>query len=169
MAHDGAHLTSEDLAAGRHDLYQARLAHVRSEMARQDVPVLLLRDPNNIFYATGARNMMVFGMRSPSRYLVLFAEGPVILYDFRGAEHLADGLPTISEIRTAEGLHRLSSGGRPEEACARFAASIKADLAASDPGLDQIAIDAFTWQAVDAMVRDQLMLMGVRVGDSSHG
>lgn len=28
---------------------------------------------------------------------------------------------------------------------------------------------SFTWQAVDAMVRDQLMLMGVRVGDSSHG
>ena len=148
----------ETLIARRHDLYAARLDHLRAEMIARDVPVLLLRDPNNIFYATGARNMMIFGMRSPSRYLVLFAEGPVILYDFRGSEHLAAGLPTISEIRTAEGLHLLSSGGQPDAACQRFASAIRADLAAIDPQIDRIAIDIFPWRAVDALRAEGLTI-----------
>ena len=146
------------LSARRDELYEARLSHLRAEMIARDVPVLLLRDPNNIFYATGARNMMIFGMRSPSRYLVLFAEGPVILYDFRGSEHLATSLPTITEIRTAEGLHLLSSGGQPEAACARFAAAIRADLAATDPSLDRVAIDSFPWRAVDALRADGMTI-----------
>ena len=148
----------ETLIARRHDLYAARLDHLRAEMIARDVPVLLLRDPNNIFYATGARNMMIFGMRSPSRYLVLFAEGPVILYDFRGSEHLATGLPTITEIRTAEGLHLLSSGGQPDAACQRFASAIRADLAAIDPQIDRIAIDIFPWRAVDALRAEGLTI-----------
>ena len=159
----GENWNAEMLAARRPDLYTARLVHLRAHMRALDVPVMLLRDPNNIFYATGARNMMVFGMRSPTRYLLLHVDGPVILYDFRGAEHLAEGLPTVTEIRTAEGLHRLSSGGDPEAACARFAAVIRADLAEVDPDLNRIALDAFPWPAVDA-----LRALGLHIEDADR-
>jgi len=111
----------------------------------------LLCDPSNIFYATGARNMMVFGMRSPSRYLFLPAEGPVVLYDFRGSEHLAKDLPTLDEIRSAEGLSVLTCGGDLDAVLARFAGEISGQLAGIDATFDRIAVDRFPYSAVDAL------------------
>lgn len=78
-----------------------RLGRVRGEMARRGIAALLLFDPVNVRYATGARNMQVFHLRNPSRYLFLPLEGPVILFEFTGCMHLADGLETIAEVRPA--------------------------------------------------------------------
>src|SRR5262245_51465695 len=61
----------------------------------------VLIDPVNIRYATGARNMQVFHSRNPARYLFVPSSGPVILYEFTGWAHLAEGLETIDEIRPA--------------------------------------------------------------------
>ena len=77
--------TTIDMAAVR----AYRLARVRAEMLRRDIPALILNDPVNIRYATGARNMQVFSARNtPSRYLIL-TEDQAILYEFTGCEHLA--------------------------------------------------------------------------------
>jgi Xaa-Pro aminopeptidase len=70
-------------------------------MAARDIAACLLVDPVNIRYATGARNMQVFHLRNPSRYLLLPTTGPVILFEFAGCMHLADGLETIDEVRPA--------------------------------------------------------------------
>jgi len=78
-----------------------RLARVRSEMRRREIAACILFDPVNIRYATGARNMQVFHARNPSRYLLLTLDGPVILYEFAGCMHLADGLETVTEVRPA--------------------------------------------------------------------
>ena len=43
------------------------------------------------------------------------------------------------------------------------------DLDAERVSQEEFEHFSFTWQAVDAMVRDQLLLLGVNVGDSSHG
>ncbi len=78
-----------------------RLSRVRSEMNRRGIAALILSDPVNIRYATGARNMQVFSARNtPSRYLIL-TEDRAILYEFTGCEHLAAGLETVSEVRPA--------------------------------------------------------------------
>lgn len=142
---------SKTLQARRYDLYAARLAHLRAAMTKADVPAMLLCDPNNIFYATGARNMTVFGMRSPSRYLFLPVEGPVVLYDFRGSEHLAKALPTVDEIHSAEGLSLLTCGGDLDAVLARFAGGIRDALVEMDAGVDRIAVDRFPYLAVDAL------------------
>ena len=60
-----------DLKAGRPALYDARHQHLREMMAYFGIPALLIVDPINIFYATGARNMMFFSMRVPARYLLI--------------------------------------------------------------------------------------------------
>jgi len=78
-----------------------RLSRVRTEMARRDIAACLLFDPVNVRYATGARNMQVFHQRNPARYLFLPVEGPVILFEFTGCMHLADGLETIDGVRPA--------------------------------------------------------------------
>jgi Xaa-Pro dipeptidase len=55
----------------------------------------------NVRYATGARNMQVFHQRNPARYLFVPASGPVVLYEFTGCAHLAEGLETIDDVRPA--------------------------------------------------------------------
>jgi len=78
-----------------------RLARARQQIAQYDLAACLLFDPVNVRYATGARNMQVFHQRNPARYLFLPVEGPVILFEFTGCMHLADGLETIDEVRPA--------------------------------------------------------------------
>src|SRR4051812_25083215 len=86
-----------DLAAVR----SHRLGRVREQMAAHSVDACILLDPVNIRYATGARNMQVFHSRNPARYLFVGQSGPVILHEFAGCAHLAEGLETIDEIRPA--------------------------------------------------------------------
>jgi len=78
-----------------------RLARVREQMAAHGLDACILLDPVNIRYATGARNMQVFHARNPARYLFVPQSGPVVLYEFAGCAHLAEGLETIDEIRPA--------------------------------------------------------------------
>ncbi len=76
-----------------------RQQRVRAEMAAADIGALVLSDAVNIRYATGTRNMQIFTSRNaPSRYLLLTADRSV-LYEFTGAEHLADGFETVDEVR----------------------------------------------------------------------
>ncbi len=78
-----------------------RMGRLRSEMVARDVSAVILSDPINIRYATGARNMQIFTARNtPSRYLLVTADRS-ILFEFTGCEHLADGLETIDEVRPA--------------------------------------------------------------------
>ncbi|MBV9195279.1 MAG: aminopeptidase P family N-terminal domain-containing protein [Solirubrobacterales bacterium] len=86
-----------DLAAVR----AYRLGRVREQMAARSLDALILLDPVNIRYATGARNMQVFHARNPARYLFVAQSEPVILHEFAGCAHLAEGLETIDEVRPA--------------------------------------------------------------------
>ena len=86
-----------DLAAVR----SYRLGRLREQMAAREMDACVLLDPVNIRYATGARNMQVFHARNPARYLFVAQAGPVILHEFTGCAHLAEGLETIDEIRPA--------------------------------------------------------------------
>lgn len=87
-----------------HTLLEQRKERLRSVMRARGVPALLTADPISILYATGARNMTVHGFTGPDRFVLLFAEGPAVLYEFAGCDHLAVGLPTIDEIRPAPGI-----------------------------------------------------------------
>lgn len=84
-----------------HAVRAHRLSRVRTQMAARSIDACVLLDPINIRYATGARNMQVFHARNPARYLFVSQSGPVILHEFAGCTHLAEGLETIDEIRPA--------------------------------------------------------------------
>jgi Xaa-Pro dipeptidase len=96
-ARQGSVSLPQDLCArptgdARQALYTARQDRVREFMRLASIPALLLLDPNDIFYACGSRNMELFCTRTPTRYLLLFAEGPSVLFEFPGCEHLSLGL-----------------------------------------------------------------------------
>src|SRR5919109_3012773 len=98
-------VTLDQLAAGEPiDLVAVRayrLGRVREQMEAHSLDACVLLDPVNVRYATGARNMQVFHARNPARYLFVAQSGPVILHEFAGCAHLAEGLETIDEIRPA--------------------------------------------------------------------
>lgn len=87
-----------------------RLRRVREEMRKRDIAALVVSDPVNIRYATGARNMQIFCARNaPSRYLIV-TEHRTILFEFTGCEHLAAGLETIDEIRPSSTASFVAAG-----------------------------------------------------------
>ncbi|MEI4261824.1 M24 family metallopeptidase [Roseovarius sp. D0-M9] len=87
-----------------------RLGRVRREMERYGVDALILSDPINIRYATGARNMQVFCQRNaPSRYLLLTADKS-ILFEFTGCLHLGEGYETIDEVRPSKTASFVAAG-----------------------------------------------------------
>ena len=79
-----------------------RMARIREQMTKYNVDAMILSDPVNIRYATGARNMQIFSMRNAaSRYLLLTANRS-ILFVFTGCLHLGQDYETIDEVRSAK-------------------------------------------------------------------
>ena len=139
----------------------ARQQRLRASMRKMNVPVLLVLDSINILYATGASNMTIFSTRTPARYLLLFAEGPTILFEYFGCEHLAEGLLTIDEVRAARGLCHVSSGGNPTGQAIALAAEISALVEETQSGTDCLAVDRFPYPVIDA-----LRARGFRLSDA---
>jgi len=87
-----------------------RMGRVRSEMAKRSIDALIISDPVNIRYASGARNMQVFCARNtPSRYLLMTATKN-ILFEFTGCEHLGQGFATIDEVRPSSTASFVAAG-----------------------------------------------------------
>lgn len=132
-----------------HVLIRTRHARLRSVMRAMDVPALLTSDPINIVYACGARNMTVFSLMGPFRFVLVCADGPTILFEFAGCEHLVTGNPVVSEVFAAPGLTALSGPGY-RAAIAGFAAAIAAHLkAATDDA--RLAVEGFDMPVTDAL------------------
>lgn len=85
-------------------LFEQRKAHLTATMRKMDIGAVLTPDPINILYLTGSRNMTVWGLMGPSRFVLHCVDGPTILFEFNLGEHLSEGLTTIDEIRTSTGI-----------------------------------------------------------------
>ncbi len=154
-------LPSEDTPIDCVALRAHRLGRLRAEMAARSIGACVLTDPVNIRYATGARTMQIFTARNPARYLFVAVDGAVILYEFTGALHLADGLETITEVRHATTASFVAAGegiAEVEKAwAAQIASLVRETVGARAPvGLERVnagaalALAAEGIQIVDA-------------------
>lgn len=133
------------------ELAEQRLKRLRETMRAMDTEVMLILDSVNIQYATGATNMTIFSTRTPARYLLLCADGPCVLFDYFGCEHLAEPFATIDEIRPARGLCHVSSGADAAGQANAFADEIVAVLGDSGVSVARLAVDRFPFVAIDAL------------------
>lgn len=118
-----------------------RKARLREALARRDLAGIVLFNPINIRYACDARNMQVYGLHNPCRYVFMAADGHATLFEFRNCEHLSKGLETIDEIRPAKAWYHMAAGPNAADAARRWAAEI-ADLAREHGGAGRrIAFD----------------------------
>jgi Xaa-Pro dipeptidase len=103
----------------------SRQRRLQAEMRSRDIAAVILTDAVNIRYATGSRNMQIFTSRNPaSRYAFVPAEGPVIVFEFTGAEHLSEGLATVQEVRPARTASYVAAGPRIEAVEQEWAAEM---------------------------------------------
>lgn len=87
----------ETLVAAR----RYRLGRLRDQLRRHDRAAILLYDPVNIRYAFDCTNMQIWTAHNAIRYALIFADGPGIMFEFKGCEHLCDGYEGIDEVRNA--------------------------------------------------------------------
>ena len=80
---------------------QYRLSRIRQQLVQADCAAILLYDPINIRYALDVTNMQVWTAHNAMRYALIFAEGPAIMFEFRGCHHLCEGYEGIDEIRSS--------------------------------------------------------------------
>jgi Xaa-Pro dipeptidase len=131
------------------DLLVARLAKLRSAMESAGVAAVLTADPINIGYATGSRNMTVFGLMGSTRFALVLLDGPVVMWEFAGCEHLLAGLPTVDEIRIAPGITS-SAGGAYRDNVERWVGEVAELVGRHAPG-GVVAIEKFDLAVTDAL------------------
>ena len=144
-------------------LREYRLARLRGELRRNDCAGLVLFDPLNIRYGTDTTNMQVWIAHNPTRACFIATEGPVVLFEYRQAVHLADHLPLIDEVRPAVPFFYFLSAERTEEMAGRFAAQIDELLRAHGGGNRRVAVDKMEIAGVRAFDR-----LGIDIRDGQR-
>lgn len=135
-----------------------RLGRFRTMMEQQDVGALLLYDPINIRYAFDSSNMQVWTAHNPMRYALILRDGPAVMFEFKGCEHLNEGLPGIDELRTAIGWMYMSHGDKAGVQIDDWADEI-ADLM-REHGVDmRIAADKLDAPGVAALANRQISVI----------
>jgi Creatinase/Prolidase N-terminal domain len=143
-------------------LRRYRLGRLRDEFRKRDYSACVLSDGIDVRYATGSRNMQVWTVRNPARYVFVPVDGPVVLFDFGGGEHLSRGLETVDEVRLATTWFFFTAGPRVEERTKQWAAEI-ADLVRAHCGGDRrLAVDRLNPVGVAA-----LAAQGIEVLDAN--
>ncbi|MEY9626523.1 Xaa-Pro aminopeptidase [Sinorhizobium fredii] len=117
-----------------------RLGRLRSKMAEHDCSALLLYDPVNIRYAFDSSNMSIWTMHNAARYALILADGPAILFEFEGAEHLNQGLPGIDEIRPAKSWIFFTAGDLVETRLSEWADEVS-DIVKTQGCNRRLAVD----------------------------
>ncbi len=136
-----------------------RLARLREAIADAGCDAGLFYDPINVRYATGTSNMQVYSLHNPCRYAFVPADGDVVLFEFKGCEHLSVGHPAVADVRPAVSWYDFVSGCRTVEFAGTWAAEID-DLLGSGR---ELAVDRLDPIGVDALRR-----LGIRLHDGQR-
>ena len=143
----------EPTAAEIRQILLDRLARTRAELRKRDIVAAVLFDPTHVRYATGARNMQIYSARNPARYAFVPAEGPVVMFEFSGCDHLTEGLPGIDETRPATAISYYFCEDHLKETVGAWAREIDALLRQCGGGAgDRVAIESAPSHAAFALV-----------------
>lgn len=138
------------------DLIVERHQRLLSVMAQQGIPAVLTTNPMNILYATGARNMTVFSLMGPFRFVLVLASGETVLWEFAGCEHLVSDNPVVTEVRPAPAISAIY-GAVYQEDIRRLAKDIAAILGSEQ----RIGVEGLDFEVTDA-----LRAVGIQINDA---
>lgn len=117
---EAAGLEMPDMVAVR----QYRYERLLGELHKRDYGAVMMTDPLNIRYATDSTNMQLWNTHNPFRACVLFADGFMILWDYKNSPFLADHNPLVREVRSGAGMFYFNNGDNLEKDAKGFIAEI---------------------------------------------
>lgn len=148
-------------AIDRPALRQYRLERIRQQLRAQDYAGVLLADPINIRYATDTNNLGLWVMHSPSRYVFVATDGPVVLFEFTSSRHNSEHIETIDEIRPAIPWLYFLAGPRVEEKAQRWALEVADLMTCHGAGNRRLAVDR-----CDPWGAEKLKAQGIQLFDA---
>lgn len=113
---EAAGLTPPNLAQMR----RFRLDRLVNGLKERDYGALLITDPLNIRYATDSTNMQLWNTHNPFRACAVFADGHMVLWDYKNSPFLADHNPLVNEVRSGASMFYFVSGDKAEEDAKSF-------------------------------------------------
>jgi Xaa-Pro aminopeptidase len=128
-----------------------RKRRIVEKLAEHDCAALLMYDPVNIRYALDVSNMQVWMTHNASHYAVVCADGHAIDFEYGKSEHLAKGIETIDEVRTATVWFYFTAGNRLAERVEKWADEIADVVREHGGGNKRLAVDKMEPMGVDAL------------------
>ena len=123
------------------DARHYRLNRIRQTLLKHNCAAILLYDPVNIRYAFDVSNMQVWTAHNAIRYALIFAEGPGIMFEFKGCEHLCNGYEGIDEVRNSIAWIFMAAGDRAEERLEDWGSEISDLMRQYGGGNNRLAVD----------------------------
>ena len=146
-----------------------RLQRLRDRCAAADCAALLLFDPCNIRYAFDCSNMQVWCLRNPVRYALVFADGPAIMFEFKGCMKQSEGLPGIDELRIARPMTFMALGDKVDAAMVAWANEIADLVRTYGGGSRRIACDRLDGAGTHALqARGLTYVEGTRITETAR-
>ncbi len=140
-----------------------RLRRVRQTLLNLGYAGIVLYDPVNIRYATDSTNMQLWVAHNPTRYALVLAEGPVVIWDYMTSEHLSAHLDLVDERRTAVQWMYQFAGEETDRNVRRWSDEMADMVDRYGNGNRRLAIDRANPLAVLALDR-----LGVEVGNGEE-
>jgi Xaa-Pro aminopeptidase len=141
------------------DVRAYRLSRVVDELKSNNCPAILLYDPVNIRYATDTSNMQIWTGRNPSRYVMVFADGHIIGWEFHSCEHVWDGVNLDLELRSAVAWTFFSAGSEAERRADVWSAEIVDVMSRRAPGELRLAVDRLDPIGTSYLLKSGLTLL----------
>ena len=129
------------------------------KLREHDCAAILLYDPVNIRYALDISNMQLWTTHNAANYAVIGADGYAIAFEFGKSEHVAKGLETVDEVRTAMSWFYFSAGTRLLERLENWADEVAAIVRERGGGNMRLAVDKMEPLGVDALRKRGITLV----------
>jgi Xaa-Pro aminopeptidase len=136
-----------------------RKGRIVEKLREHDCAAILLYDPVNIHYALDVSNMQVWVAHNAANYAVVGADGYAIAFEYGKSEHLAKGLETVDEVRTAVPWFYFSAGTRLLERLEKWADEIAAIVRERGGANMRLAVDKMEPLGVDALRKRGITLV----------
>ena len=118
-----------------------RLERFRDQLRQRDYMGAVLYDASNIRYVTDTRNMAVWTMHGPGRYVFVATDGPVILFEYSASRHVTAGSPVVDEQVVSTPWFYFLAGPRVDEKAAIWANEIGTLVRAHGGANRRLAVD----------------------------
>lgn len=140
-----------------------RLKRMREQVIAHDCAAFLMYSPVNIRYAFDYSNMQIWSTREASRYAMLFGEGPAIMHEYKGAEHMVKNGAGVDEVRPATTWLYMISDSEVGERAKRWAREIASLIELHGGGNRRLAADK-----LDPLGLRALEALGIEVIDGQE-